>query len=170
MNRSVKAVLVSVFVVLALGIGYFTSKLANQDEPRSNNETANTSSSGASGATLDLSGQQLSALPESAMNRTDITVLNISNNQLAALPASISGLTNLVELNVENNRLESLPPEIGQLKNLRKLRVGNNRITALPDELGNMIWLKELNISNNRLSQSQLDQIKAKLTDTEVKT
>ena len=169
MTKSVKAILVTGVVILALGAGYFISKQANQDEPRSNDNTADSSGSETSGTTLDLSGQQLTTLPKSVLSRTDITVLNLSNNQLTALPAEISRLTNLVELNVENNRLESLPPELSQLKNLRKLRAENNRINTLPDELGSMIWLKELDISNNRLSQSQLDQIKAKLTYTEVK-
>ncbi len=142
-----KVFLACVAIALALGVGYVASQLINNDKAQTSNGTVTNSSSESSGTTVDLSGQQLSALPESVLAQTNITTLNLSNNQLTTLPTNISNLTNLVELNIENNRLESLP-----------------------DELSNMVWLKHLDISNNRLSQSQIEQIKTKLTNTEVKS
>lgn len=166
-NRS-KTFLVIAIALIVFGTGYFISRTTDQGKSLSE-ETTNSSSSDRSGTMLDLSGQQLTALPESVLNRTDVTVLNISNNQLTTLPAGIAGLVNLTELNAENNRLESVPPELAQLKSLIKLRLDNNRITNLPAELFGMTWLEELDISNNRLPSSQVDQLKSKLSNTEVK-
>ena len=165
-----KNIVIMLVVAVMLGLGYIVAVQTNDSGPVKTDTTSKRSTTVSISGTLDLSGQQLTTLPESVLSRTDIKVLNISNNQLATLPSGISRLTNLVELNVENNRLQSLPPEISQLKKLRKLRVDNNRLASLPVELENMIWLTQLDISNNRLSVSQQDHLKSKLTNTEVKT
>ena len=165
-----KAILVIGVILFALGIGSFSRQQMDEYKYRTSNNTTDTSNSDPAGTTLDLSGQQLTALPEAVLSRTDVTVLNISNNQLVALPAGIAGMTNLVELNIENNRLELLPAEIAQLKNLRRLRVDNNRMTSLPPELANMTWLEQLDISNNRLPPSEQDAIKSQLTNVQIKT
>lgn len=133
-------------VIVIIGVVFFIAKNDNKKTLPDQTST-NSSKSQSSGDTLDLSGQQLTTLPETVLSRKDISVLNLSNNQFKELPSGIARMTNLVELNVENNRLESLPPE-----------------------LGNMIWLKKLDISNNRLPSSQIDQIRSKLTSTEVKS
>ncbi len=70
----------------------------------------------------------------------------------------------------KNNRLESLPAEIGQLKNLETADFGNNRLKTLPPQLGDLSGLKMLNLSGYNGPASDVDQIKAKLSGTEVKT
>ena len=42
------------------------------------------------------------------------TSLDLSNNQLTALPHEITKLTNLTELNLSDNQLTALPPEINE--------------------------------------------------------
>lgn len=161
-----KAIGIFLVLVVVFGASYFISNQNNSDKP-SNQTATNTE---VAGATLDLSGQQLTSLPESVLGRTDLKVLNVSNNQLTSLPAGISKLTNLEVLNVENNRLQSFPPEISQLQHLREILANNNRITSLLAELSNMTWLKVLDISGNNIPVNDLNELKAKLPDTQIKT
>lgn len=165
-----KLTVVVLVVLLAFGIGYFFSRQNDVAKPASQNTAPETSRpEPSSGATLDLSGQQLTNLPDSVLSRTDLTTLNLSNNQLTGLPAGISQLTNLQVLNIENNRLESLPPEISQLKNLRQILVNNNRLKTLQPELGKMTWLELLDVSGNDIPASEIAELKAKLTNTQIK-
>ncbi len=165
---SKKVIGIVLAVLLVFGGAYFISKQNNSNG--SSKTPVGTSKSQTSGTTLDLSGQQLTSLPESVLNRADVTVLNLSNNQLTSLSAGIGTLTNLEVLNVENNRLQTFPPEISQLKHLQEILANNNRMTSLPTELGTMTWLKLLDISGNNIPANDLNQIKAKLPNTQVKT
>ena len=67
-----------------------------------------------SGATeLDLRSMQLTELPESIGQLTQLTSLDLSSNQLTALPDSLGQLTQLTFLNLANNRLTTLPDSLG---------------------------------------------------------
>lgn len=165
-----KLIIFAVAVLVALGAGYAISSKDDKPSTSNNSTPTDAPNTESSGAVLDLSGQQLTSLPDSVLSRTDVTTLNVSNNQLTNLPADIAKMTNLEVINVENNRLTGLPPEIAQLKKLREIRANNNRMTGLPPELGNMTGLSLLDISGNSISQSDLEQIKAKLTRTQIKT
>jgi len=165
-----KVILVAAAIVMAVGAGYLINKQDAKDTSSSGQTSSSKNAEPAqSGTTLDLSGQQLSELPDSVLNRNDIVILNLSNNQLTGLPAGIGKLVNLEILNIENNRLESLPGEISQLKNLREIRANNNRLATLPPELSTMTHLRLLDISGNRLSSEQTNQLESALPDTEVK-
>ena len=161
MTKKIIIIVLTIFIVF--GVGFFVSKQYSKDN------TVNTSKPASSGVTLDLSGQQLTRLPSSFLNQTNITVLNLSNNQLTSLPPSITSLVNLEVINVENNRLESLPSEINQLKNLHEIHANNNRMTSLPSTLGTMTWLTSIDISGNNIPQSDIAQLNAKLTQTQIK-
>ncbi len=167
MNK--KIILIVIAALVALGAGYIISKQTSDNKPAQTSTASDTPLPAAMGGTLDLTGQQLTELPESALNRTDITTLNVSNNQLTSLPAAISKLANLEVLNVENNRLVTLPAELVQLKNLREIHANNNRMTSLPGELSSMTQLTLLDISGNSISASQVDELKADLSTTEIK-
>ncbi len=168
-----KIIMIVAAILLALGAGYFISQQSDNNEPLTKpptqNEKENTSSPTGERETLDLTGQQLTALPESAFSNPDVTTLNLSNNQLTSLPADIAKLSNLEILNVENNRLESLPPEISQLTKLREIKANNNRMTSLPGEIGAMTQLKILDVSGNSIPTSQIEELKAQLSNTEIK-
>ena len=152
-------------ILLAIGTGYLIGHHHNTGPTNQNN-----GGTAISGKAVDLSGQQLTTLPESVLNQTDITSLNLSNNQLTTLPPGISKLTNLKILNVENNRLVTLPAEVGQLKNLQTADFSNNRLTSLPPELGNLTQLESLNLTSYKGSPSDIDQLKTKLTNTQIKS
>jgi Leucine-rich repeat (LRR) protein len=154
-----------VIVLVAFGAGYFISH-HHKAGPISQNNSTYVSK----GKTVDLSGQQLTTLPESVLNQTDITNLNLSNNQLTSLPAGISKLTNLQILNVENNRLVTLPAEIGQLKKLQTADFSNNRLTSLPPQLGNLTQLKSLKLSGYKGSPRDIEQLKTMLPNTQIRS
>jgi internalin A len=105
------------------------------------------------GATaLDLSRNQLTALPPEIAELTSLTTLNLWSNQLTALPPEIGKLTNLTTLNLWSNQLTALPSEIGELTNLTKLYLRDNQLTALPPEIGELTNLTELNLRDNQLT------------------
>lgn len=162
MSRNI-AIVVAVLVVSAFGAGYAFNK-NNDDKP-----TVSTQASNTSGKSVDLSGKQLTTIPESVLNQTDITSLNLSNNQLVTLPPGIGKLVNLEVLNVENNRLESLPSELGQLVKLKSADFSNNRILTLPSELGTLGQLESLNLDGYKGPQSDITQLKSVLQNTEIK-
>ena len=166
MKKYFYVVLIILIVLVASGTGYhITRQNDNKTAPQNSNNTPDGTSK-----TLDLSGQQLTTIPESVLDQIDITSLNLSNNQLVTLPPGIGKMTNLKVLNVENNRLVTLPVEIGQLKNLTSADFSNNRLASLPPELGTLTQLKSLNLDGYKSSQSDIDELKVKLPNTEIRT
>lgn len=110
---------------------------------------------------LDLSNQNLTKVPDSIFNQTNLQELNVSHNKLTgSLQAEIRHLQNLQVLNISNNQLTGVPAEVGQLSKLEVLDLSNNQLTGLPYELGNLKNLKTLNISGNNYSTQDLEIIK----------
>lgn len=105
------------------------------------------------GATeLDLRGMQLTELPESIGQLTQLTSLNLSRNQLTTLPDSLGQLTQLTSLNLSYNQLTALPDSLGQLTQLSELNLFHNKLTALQDSsLAQLTQLTELNLAMNEL-------------------
>eukprot|EP00741_Cyanophora_paradoxa_P023847 tig00021680_g23034.t1 len=68
----------------------------------------------------------------------NLTELDVSHNQLQAIPEEIRRLVHLEVLLAHGNQLASLPPELGRLASLRALRVDANRLEWLPVELGGL--------------------------------
>jgi Leucine rich repeat len=101
---------------------------------------------------LDLSGNQLTALPPEVGRLTALQRLDLGKNQLTALPPEIGQLTALQRLELGGNRLTALPPEIGQLTALQRLDLGGNQLTALPPEIGQLTALQRLELSGNQLT------------------
>lgn len=145
MTKKTTALVAALLILIVFGASYFISR--PKSNPQTSQTPTSTNSDKSSGKSVNLSGRQLTELAASVMSQTDITSLNLSNNQLTTLPAAIGNMKNLEVLNIENNRLDSLPAE-----------------------LENLTGLKMLDISNNRLPVEQIERIKAKLVNTEVKT
>ena len=95
----------------------------------------------------------LKRLPESIRNlKSTLQILHIDNNyELSAIPSSIGELSNLRWLNLGYNNLTTLPAEIGKLRNLERLYVNNNHITELPLEVWALKKLEELHVESNQL-------------------
>jgi Leucine-rich repeat (LRR) protein len=116
---------------------------------------------------LDLSGQQLSRVPEDVFQRRELTYLDLSGNRLTgALPAEVRHLTELKVLDLSDNDFTGVPAEIGQLTKLQILDLSNNRLTGLPHELGNLKDLKTLDLRGNNPSDFDMQIIRESLVDT----
>ena len=101
---------------------------------------------------LNLSDNQLTALPPEIGELTKMDGLSLWRNQLTTLPPEITKLDNLVYLDLRDNQLTTLPPEITKLDNLVYLDLGNNQLTVLPPEIGELTNLTTLDIKNNQLT------------------
>jgi internalin A len=119
-------------------------------ENRAEQKIADASRSGAT--ELDLSGNQLTALPESLGQLTQLQSLDLSRNQLTALPESLGQLTQLQKLCLYDNQLATLPESLGQLTQLRRLGLSRNQLTAVPKWIGNFTNLSNLGLSQNQLT------------------
>jgi hypothetical protein len=95
----------------------------------------------------------LTIIPESIGNMTQMSVLYLDRNSLTELPASITNLSNLFYLVLPFNQLVSIPENIGNLTNLFWIDVGYNELESLPESIGNLQNLVYLWIFNNSLTQ-----------------
>ncbi|MFX1255958.1 MAG: TIR domain-containing protein, partial [Promethearchaeota archaeon] len=101
---------------------------------------------------LGLYNKELSVLPTSIGDLTNLKVLLIYKNKLSSLPETIGNLRNLVELRLHDNRLASLPNNFIHLTNLQRLGLGGNQFKTLPESIGHLKSLKYLNLRDNQLN------------------
>lgn len=64
-----------------------------------------------------------------------LSELDLSENQLEAVPPELNALSALRELQLQDNRIARLPDELSGLRSLRILRMQNNPLASLPDSL-----------------------------------
>lgn len=102
---------------------------------------------------LDLSGQQITALPPEIGQLTNLQILSLSGNRLTELPEEITQLTKLQSLSLDENQLTKFPNEISQLTNLQFLYLDGNQLTELPKEISQLINLRDLFIRENQLTE-----------------
>jgi GTPase SAR1 family protein len=102
--------------------------------------------------TLDLGGNQLTALPESLRNLTALRWLSLYGNPLAALPELTGELTSLTTLDLLAAHLDFLPESIGDLSGLTLLSLRRNNLVTLPESVGHLTSLTRLDLRDNRLT------------------
>lgn len=115
---------------------------AQQDEPESK-----------AAKELDLSGLNLSRLPETIGLLKGLKVLNLTGNQLEYLPNCLSKLVNLEELNCNSNGFDDLPEVITELPNLKRLEITDNAVAYVPDTISRLRNLEYLDLSDNMFKQ-----------------
>jgi hypothetical protein len=122
---------------------------------------------------LNLSGNNLSALPDDLPRLHKLRVLFCSDNLFTTLPAVLGQcpLLSMVGfkanqirelpaaalspalrwLILTDNQIPVLPPEIGNCTQMQKLMLAGNQLTELPETLANCTKLELLRIAANRL-------------------
>jgi len=124
---------------------------------------------------LDLSGNQLSSLPDDLPRLHKLRVIFCSDNPFTELPEVLGQCAQLSMVGFKANRIAhvsaqalpaqlrwliltdnaitALPAEIGRCTHLQKLMLAGNQLTSLPPELAHCTRLELLRISANRLRE-----------------
>lgn len=100
---------------------------------------------------LDVSGNDLTALPEELGTLPRLKELRAHSNPLASFPRQLCRLSGLTELDLSHCDLTALPSEIGCLRQLQRLNAHHNGITALPPSIGKLVRLVELHVNDCNL-------------------
>ncbi|KAL0591418.1 hypothetical protein ABG067_001449 [Albugo candida] len=107
---------------------------------------------------VDLSHNQFSAcFPGEVGDLRNLRELNLSHNNLTALPESIGNLTFLENLSIDNNRLRTLPDSIGKCSRLHALSVQSNQLSCLPKSLKHLSAITALHLCKNQLVNIEHD-------------
>jgi hypothetical protein len=123
---------------------------------------------------LDLSGNNLSALPDDFARLHKLRILFCSDNQFTQLPAVLGQCPQLSMVGFKankirevpaaafgkslrwliltDNQISELPAAIGQCTQLQKLMLAGNQLQALPQELAGCTQLELLRIAANRFT------------------
>ena len=100
-------------------------------------------------ASLKLSNNKLTSLPEAFASFKSLRNLNLSSNFLWQLPECVCKIKSLVDLDISFNAISDIPA-IANLENLERLWATNNRLSGRPEEsVANMKNLREVDIRFN---------------------
>ena len=100
---------------------------------------------------LDLSGNQLTDLPDDLAALHRLRILFCSDNPFTTLPPAVGRCPELSMVGFKANRITTVPPESLPAK-LRWLILTDNAIESLPDELGRRPLLQKLMLAGNQLT------------------
>lgn len=99
---------------------------------------------------LDLTGNQLSALPDVLAECSKLRIIFCSENRFIELPEVLGRCPALTMVGFKANRISVVSPKSLPAK-LRWLILTDNEIEQLPDELGQCTALQKLMLAGNRL-------------------
>ncbi|OEE11765.1 protein kinase [Vibrio cyclitrophicus ZF205] len=124
---------------------------------------------------LDLSGNQLSELPQELTQLTNLRIIFASNNLFTHLPDVLGSLpelemvgfkTNQIKtvseeslpaqlrwLILTDNAIEVLPNSLGERPRLQKLALAGNQLRALPESMEKLSNLELVRLSANQLTE-----------------
>lgn len=100
---------------------------------------------------LNLSKNQLSALPKSFAEMKQARYLIFYENKFEAIPEVLAGFNDLKHLDFYKNKITEIPDFIGDMANLQQLFLSFNKIEEIPDTLRNLKRLKYFYIHHNEL-------------------
>ncbi|WP_018345116.1 leucine-rich repeat-containing protein kinase family protein [Cytophaga aurantiaca] len=101
---------------------------------------------------LDLSGNELTALPNDFARFKNLRTLFLSNNKFEVFPEVLSHLTHLDIVGFKANQIKEIP-EHALPVSLRWLILTDNKITALPHSIGLCINLQKVMLAGNQLDK-----------------
>lgn len=98
----------------------------------------------------------ISNIPDKVIgNWPELQELDLSYNQLEALPDKISQAKNLEVVDLSFNKFKHFPKALLKLEKLRTLDIRNNEIKELPEEIKNLKKLEIVYLAGNELDQSK---------------
>jgi len=141
---------------------------------------------------LDLSNQNLSAIPDSVFSLTSLEYLQLGNsftmypplsalgadkptgdslNKITKIPSEIENLQQLRVFGIRFNNLQYLPKEIVKLRELDSLDISFNENLNIATELETlkaMTWLKYLNIVATNADTATIEKLRKALLKTKI--
>jgi len=100
---------------------------------------------------LDLSGQDLSEVPEGVYRLTKLNEIDLSNNNLTTIPQKLIDMPNMISINLSNNNISSI---VG-VKNKTASTPSSPEATPVP-----FVGLQSLNLSGNPISEADQQKLK----------
>ena len=104
------------------------------------------------GATLNISGLELTRIPEEIAELQDLRVVEAQGNRIHTLTPGLLSLSGLEKLDLCWNALTEIPDAIDQLTELRSLDLSSNLFRSFPEALARLTWLEELDFSSETYS------------------
>jgi hypothetical protein len=101
---------------------------------------------------LNLSGNRLSALPDSFSQLSRLKILFLSDNDFTELPSILGACQNLEMIGFKANKIAKVP-ENAFPENLRWLILTDNEISELPGSIGHCQQLQKLMLAGNKLKE-----------------
>ena len=100
---------------------------------------------------LDMSGNNLTALPDNFSMFKHLKILFLSDNQFDHIPSVIADCPQLEMIGFKNNQIKEISETALPLKT-RWLILTDNKIEKLPDSMGQLTRLKKLALAGNQLT------------------
>ncbi|MCL1880645.1 MAG: leucine-rich repeat domain-containing protein [Oscillospiraceae bacterium] len=97
----------------------------------------------------------------------DLIELSLSGNQISVLPP-LSGMESLASLNLLSNQITDISP-LTELPSIMVLHLQNNQIDDI-SPLTEIDTLTVVNVFNNPIDNTQLEEVRATLTNTTIST
>lgn len=101
---------------------------------------------------LDLSGNQLSALPIEFSSLQKLRILFLTNNNFNNIPAVLAACPQLEMISFKGNQLSQIDENVLPITT-RWLILTDNKITALPHSMGKLTRLQKFALAGNQLQQ-----------------
>ncbi|CAB4044675.1 leucine-rich repeat-containing 57 [Paramuricea clavata] len=103
--------------------------------------------------TMDLSKNQLTAIPVALGNFTELKQLNAEHNEIGNLPNELTGMKKLENLQLGYNRIQEIPSSYSKFKNLKSIYIQNNKLTIFPICLCELRHLDVIDLSENKIQE-----------------
>lgn len=103
---------------------------------------------------LDLSGNELTRIPQAIVDMPGLTGLDLSNNQIRLSEQSAQALgikAHLRSLDLSLNKALGQAPAVGSMRNLRHLDLHDTGITRWPSDIEGLTHLETLDLRNNKI-------------------
>lgn len=110
---------------------------------------------------LNLSGCNLSSIPENIIEYPNLTKLVLSNNKIKVIPSNIIELNKLRVLDLANNEIKVLHSAVFKLPKLKTLNLYGNQIVKFPKQVMRS-GLQKIIVGNNPIDDNELESLKEK--------